>query len=149
MYVACFRVESFALLPVQAQCALISTLVCGLAGIDEGFLRMKGQSTPRLYQSGVRYMNPKTNGDSSQNWRDVPQILRAREGTCHELCAWRMSELKLFEGIESSPYVTSKFLPTRTGPALVFHVQVLHDSGYLEDPSAALGMGSDPWNVNL
>lgn len=132
--------ESIEHLPTVAQQALVRTLTTALSGVNEAFLM--NNRVPRLYQSGVRYENPpRLRSGEAQPWRDVPLILQSKRGTCMELAAWRLAELRFFEGHKSAvPFVKSEIM----GNAMMFHVLIL-DDGILEDPSIALGMGADPW----
>ena len=143
MYAAGFQLDSFEYLPEIAQCALMRTLTDALAGVNEAFLMNNG--VPRLYMSGVRYAPPTGNG-VGQNWRDIPRILAQGKGaTCMELAAWRIAELKLKEGVRTTPLVTCKWLNGARGLGLMFHVRIQDARGRVEDPSAELGMGENEW----
>ncbi len=145
MYEAGFRLESFDALGDLAKCAMMHSLVEALAAVDTAYLM--NHQLPRLYQSGVRYEVPKgkdTHDGSYQAWRDVPGILRTMRGTCMELAAWRLAELRLFEGFPRAvPLVTCQTDP-RIG--VMFHTKLQDsDTGVIEDPSVILGMGNDEW----
>ena len=144
MYYVGFQLDSFEHLPDQAACAMMRTLVEALAGVDEAFIM--NRRVPRLYDSGVRYSNPpKVGSKNPQPWRDVPLLLASGHGTCHELSAWRLAELRYFYGEKNVvPCVTSKVM----GDIRMFHVQVCDPvKGWVEDPSEVLGMGSNPWEA--
>jgi len=143
MYGAVFQLDSYEHLLPGDQCALMVALVEALAGVNCAFL--EANRVPRLYVSGVVYAMPETLAKKfprdSQPWRDIPRILATtKTATCHELCAWRVAELRTFEGVHAEPYVTAEW----SGGRLMFHVQVKLPGGQIEDPSANLGMG-DPW----
>lgn len=139
MYAAVFQIQSFSELPEQALCAMVGHMVEALSMVDQAYIM--NRHVPFLYESGVRYSNPPDTSRKPQPWRDVPLLLLSGHGTCHELCAWRLAELRFKEGRSASPYVTCRHMNGGT----MFHVQVLHDGGSIEDPSAALGMGDNPW----
>ncbi len=118
---------------------MMQSLTEALTRVNMAFLM--SNSVPRLYQSGVRYaLPPRT---QVQPWRDVPVLLQKGTGACGELTAWRLAELRVFEGCKQVvPLVTCKAM----GGGLMFHVKVLDNrTGQIEDPSANLGMGDDEW----
>lgn len=139
MYQALFQLESFEYLPEQAQCAMMKGLCEALTWVNSAFLTMN--RVPRLYKSGVRYALP--GRSQMQPWRDVPLLLEKGSGACGELTAWRLAELRLFEGRTTCiPLVTCKAM----NGGLMFHVKVLDQrTGEIEDPSANLGMGESEW----
>lgn len=139
MYQALFKLDSFEYLSEQAQCAMMRTLCEALAQVNTAFLM--NHRTPRLYKSGVRYALP--GRTQAQPWRDVPLLLEGGSGACGELTAWRLAELRLFEGASQCvPLVTCRAM----SGGLMFHVKVQDQrTGQTEDPSAQLGMGESEW----
>ena len=139
MYQALFKLDSFEYLSEQAQCAMMRMLCEALAQVNGAFLT--ANPVPRLYKSGVRYALPAR--AQAQPWRDVPLLLEGGSGACGELTAWRLAELRLFDGCSSCiPLVTCKSMKG----GLMFHVKVYDPrSGQVEDPSAILGMGESEW----
>lgn len=88
---------------------------------------LKHPSTPRLYQSGVRYeYEPK----GEENWLTIPVLYRYRYGDCEDL-ACALSAERRRAGIPCSPYVTRS--------AHVWHIRVKCETA-IEDPSLVLGM---------
>lgn len=96
--------------------------------------RLRGR-VPRLYKSGVRYKRekPVPGRMHIEHFRRIPTILRVGSGDCEDLCAWRVAELRFFDGVKAVPWIIR---PSRD----LFHVQVKLPGGKIEDPSARLGM---------
>lgn len=143
-YEARFQIEGFNEVSPVSQETMMRHMVEALVSVNMAYLL--NHRVPRLYASGVRYEMPKSGqaqGTSYQAWRDIPSILRTGQGTCHELSAWRIAELRFLDGINNAgPWVTSMQLPE----GRMFHTAVLDPStGESEDPSKLLGMGNDEW----
>lgn len=144
MYEAGFRLQSFDELGDLARQAIMRHLVEALTAVNTAYLM--SHNVPRLYASGVRYENPvgvDTASGSYQAWRDIPLLLASRRGTCMELAAWRLAEIRLREGYPDAEPVIS----FQRGPNMnMFHTAVgIPSLGQIEDPSANLGMGQNPW----
>jgi hypothetical protein len=140
-YSARFVCGAFDDVPLIAQIGMMKHMVEALVAINMAYLMTRRVS---LYQSGVTYENPKST-PMGQEWRDIPEILRAKKGTCHELAAWRIAELRLFDGHPNAqPNVTAQVMP---GTGLnMFHTAIIDPTtGDTEDPSKNLGMGNDEW----
>jgi hypothetical protein len=90
---------------------------------------------PDLYSSGVRYANEPI---GQEDWQDVLTTISRGTGDCEDLACWRVAELRVRHGIDAKPYFS--FRPVGPGKTL-YHIQVLHPDGRIEDPSKALGMG--------
>jgi hypothetical protein len=106
----------------------------GLVNCDREWLR-QNPSTPKLYESGVRYKREKT-----EHWRDIPTLILHRSGDCEDLASWRVAELRE-EGHKVQPFLKWR----RYGDFWLYHVMVAHmgEDGKtfrLEDPSRQLGM---------
>ena len=106
----------------------------GLVNVDRLWLRMN-PSTPKLYDSGVRYAREKT-----EYWRDIPTIILNKEGDCEDLGSWRVAELRE-EGKHVQPFLKWR----KYGDFWLYHVMVAHmrpdgTPSHLEDPSKRLGM---------
>lgn len=89
--------------------------------------------TPLLYQSGVRYQSEPL---SSEEWQDIPTILRQGVGDCEDLASWLVAEYRIRKGIRAKIHITHR----RSGGMLRYHVVVRLPDGRIEDPSAKLGM---------
>ena len=138
-YAATFDLASFDTLSPTTGCELMAALTEALAIVDQAYIL--NRRTPLLYQSGVRYELPKLNRNGTQTWRDTPNVLQSGKGSCHELTAWRLAERRLYDGAPVHAKCSAKFVQGR----LVFHLQLIDDYGGVEDPSAILGMGDNPW----
>ncbi len=130
MYAPIWELESFDRLPPEVQGSLVLACVEALASIDEIYLAHY-PNTPALYRSGVRY---RIQG-SPDRYFDVPRVLTERSGTCIDLVAWRLAELRL-QGTQAFPLVH----PQPAGKGMLFHVTLTDGMGVDEDPSALLGM---------
>jgi len=118
----------------------MTALTEALSIVNQAYLL--NRRTPLLYRSGVRYELPSLNANGTQTWRDVLNVMRRKKASCHELTAWLLAERRLFgSGHNVHANCTGKFVNGR----LVFHLNVIDDAGNIEDPSAILGMGSNPW----
>ena len=124
-----------------------------LTQINEWHLREAiriGKPFPRLYDSGVRY---EEEPPGQEDWLDIPTLYRLRKGDCEDLGCALAAERRVYDGIPASPYIKSKFIPSkqlllagyprrdlpREGIHLVHDRTILPD-GSIEDPSKALGM---------
>lgn len=88
--------------------------------------------TPLFYEAGIRYVPASA---EERSWRDIPGVLKKRQGDCKDLVPWRLAELRE-KGEEAQAHVV-----IYENDAL-YHVQVRRPNGVLEDPSRRLGMGS-------
>ncbi len=123
-----------------AQNALVEALTEALAGVNENFL-LCSPHTPALYDSGVVYAPP-PNVARLQPWRDIPRLLQLGKGTCMDLAAWRVAEMRIRHNAGVAPKVTST---TDQRGRTMYHVVVTDREGRIEDPSAILGMKGSPW----
>lgn len=113
----------------------VCCLMLGLSLVNVEFLRMmrrKGIKVPRLYDGDVVYRRE----ESTEDWKDIPNILRDGYGDCEDLACFRIAEYQ-FRGIKALPYVTWRSDgPSRT----ILHAVLKLPDGRIEDPSRALGM---------
>jgi len=124
-----------------------------LTQINEWHLRealSRGTPLPRLYDSGVRY---EEEPPGQEDWLDIPTLYRLRKGDCEDLGCALAAERRVYDGIPASPYIKSKFIPSKQlllagyprrdlpkeGIHLV-HVMTILPDGTVEDPSKVLGM---------
>jgi hypothetical protein len=112
-----------------------------LARIDYDHLRAY-PTTPRLYQSGVRYYDDShiecwqnTCRVQEDHWQDVQTCLLKGYADCEDLCCWLVAQYWL-DDIAALPF------PVRQASkgAQLWHIQVLLPDGTIEDPSLLLGM---------
>jgi hypothetical protein len=90
-------------------------------------------NTPRLYRADVRYV-PELR---QENWQDIPNILKTKEGDCEDLACWRVAELRVIGRIRAKPFISWRKMPN---DSLRYHALVKWPDGRIEDPSLALGM---------
>jgi hypothetical protein len=92
---------------------------------------------PPLYQSGVRYKRE----EGTEEWQDIPNVLKTGWGDCEDLACWRVAELRR-QRIKASPYARFR----QINGVYHYHAMVQRyradGSKYLEDPSRKLGMTS-------
>lgn len=88
-----------------------------------------GVSVPPLYRAGVRYRNQR----DPRRWGNILEVLRAGYADCKNLSAWRVAELRFYQG------VPARVLCYKTGHNR-WHAIVKYPDGRTEDPSVRLGM---------
>lgn len=108
-------------------------LLKALTLCDVDWLR-EHKEAPLLYKSGVHYEEEAPGRD---DWQDIPTTLAMGYGDCEDLACWRAAELQVRYGIRAWPTFLWRRRP-RGG--LLYHIQVLHPDGRVEDPSRRLGM---------
>lgn len=116
--------------------AVLAALMNALIVADVEYLKARPK-TPRLYKSGVRYkLEPPNTGE---DFAAIPFVLERGWADCAPLVAWRVAELRVRER-ERGAWWRWKRYSTPVGP--LYHIQVVHEGGRIEDPSKRLGMGS-------
>jgi len=135
--------DAFDRMTVGQRCNAIWRLVMALVGLDLFYLAQHPE-TPSLYESGVRYRTQQTLQGQPVNtdlWFNIPTALHYGEGSCEDLAAWRVAELRLRGSTpyerQARPYVHSREQPNQL---TVYHVVVRFPDNQEEDPSALLGM---------
>lgn len=116
----------------------LRVLLEALCSINELYLAAH-PSTPPLYATGVRYQAEPI---GHENWLDIPTALQWGLLDCEDLACWRVSEWRR-RGVHAAPEFSWKFLPSGV---VLYHVFVKLPDGTTEDPSRALGMGSNRRN---
>lgn len=132
MYAFGVLLRGFSRLPHDAQARVVGDGVELLTAANEGLFAT--ERWPRLYESGVRY---KRDEPGREQWRDADEVKAEGFGSCRELAAWRIAELRT-----QGEAARSLVIPW-TGPdgSPEFHVRVLRGDGLtVEDPSTMLGM---------
>jgi hypothetical protein len=139
-----------------------------LIKIDVTILRRYLDQFPPLYSSGVVYGEPNivVCDGVDDNWIDISTLYLRKRGTCKELCAARIAELRVRYGVSgTSPFVTMEEDPDgkdqyhvlvrwpERRPALGYPSTVEREtfkdpegrefSALIECPSSILGMGAD------
>ncbi len=100
---------------------------------DVDYLR-RHPLTPGVYDSGIYYQEEPP---GSEDWADVPTILKLGWGDCEDLACWRAAELFVRHGIAAKPEVTCQISADGTR---LYHITVALPDGRSEDPSRNLGM---------
>ena len=113
---------------------VMRVLLRALAAANVEYLR-DHPSTPALYQAGVRYQAERV---PREDWKGIAQTLEDGFGDCEDLACWRVAELVARERVAAEPV----FRYRQVGRLSVYHILVRYPDGRIEDPSAALGMGS-------
>lgn len=89
---------------------------------------------PTLYTSGVRYERER---GGTEHWLLPSQTYAAGRGDCEDLASWRAAELRVTGEDEGA-----RARVIRSGPR-TWHAVVERSDGRIEDPSRALGMGTE------
>lgn len=97
---------------------------------------VRSRKVPRLYASGVHWQREGNVPGVPEEWRNALAVLRAGEGDCEDLTAWRLAELWLDGEREAKPFLRLR----RQFGRRRWHFLVQHASGQFEDPSRRLGM---------
>ena len=125
------RSEQSLLLLMEAMCAI-------------DLLHLRQRRYPKLYESGVVYRRE----DRTENWLDIPHVIKAGWGDCEDLVFWRVAELR-HQKIKAAPFakwrrVNGVFkyhaLVRRFAPGRDHFGRVVNSKSWLEDPSRRLGM---------
>lgn len=99
---------------------------------------------PPLYSSGVRYENEplwKFENEPVEEFALIPIVLARGWGDCDDLAPWRVAELQNC-GEAAKIRVQWKRQISKSGVKgrKYFHIVVKRSNGFIEDPSAQLGM---------
>jgi hypothetical protein len=125
------RSEQSLLLLMEAMCAI-------------DLLHLRQQHYPKLYESGVVYRRE----DGTENWLDIPSVIKAGWGDCEDLVFWRVAELRK-DGVKAAPFAKWRrvngvykyhALVRRYAPGRDHFGRVINANEWLEDPSRRLGM---------
>ncbi len=93
---------------------------------------------PKLYESNVRFRNEPWAG-KFENIASLVVVLKRGWGDCDDLVAWRIAELRE-QGIKAQARIYWRLHQLQRGPMRLFHVEVRHPDGDIEDPSRLIGM---------
>jgi len=123
--------------PVSGPMGLEAALEA-LVALNRVYLRTHPR-TPALYQAGVRYLRDADAATQdtppAELWLTIPDCRSAGGADCKVLSAWRVAELR------ERGELRARCLLSRKGH--LWHVRVTRSDGTIEDPSRALGMGSE------
>jgi hypothetical protein len=133
LYAPHFQLRAFDTLTDHARLDALAHLLEALTAVNVAWLREHNGAAPWLYESGVRYEEEPPGRDE---WQDIPETIRRREGDCEDLACWRLAELRVRSLEHALPFVKC----TVFGPRTVYHVAVRRSDGRIEDPSRILGM---------
>lgn len=104
-------------------------------------------NAPLLYRSGVRYKNdpykPKYCRIATEDWADIPSILRKGYDDCESLSSWLAAEMRVRKrhsvGLGRVP--AASVVLRHTSAKNLWHAIVMdRATGRVWDPSRALGM---------
>ncbi len=132
LYAPHFQLRAFDTLTEPARIAALEHLLEALTLVNVAWLREQ-PAAPWLYESGVRYEEEPPGRDE---WQDIPETIKRREGDCEDLACWRLAELRVRSLEDARPFVKCSVY----GPRTVYHVAVRRSDGRIEDPSRVLGM---------
>lgn len=110
----------------RAQADVFAAFVESLVEVNRATLRVR-RSIPLLYQSRIAFQE-------DPRWQDVTSMLSTGYGDCKDLVAWRLAELRELNRVEARLHVVF----SKAGDTDVFHMQVLHPTGHLEDPTSII-----------
>jgi hypothetical protein len=132
LYAPHFQLRAFDTLTEPAKLDALAHLLEALTLVNVAWLREHPEA-PWLYESGVRYEEEPPGRDE---WQDIPETIKRREGDCEDLGCWRLAELRVRSRENARPFVKCAVYGERT----VYHVAVRRADGRVEDPSRVLGM---------
>jgi len=115
---------------------VLKILLWALVQLNREYIRMN-PNTPRLYDSGVRFIREK---EGEELWPTIGEVIRMGGGDCEDLACWRVAEL-LESGVAARPAWRHRQVRMPSGGlATLYHILVWTPKGF-EDPSRTLGMG--------
>lgn len=134
MFPISFRFDGWSIDDPQQMSRTIDELVMALA--DHNRDVMMRVPLPPLYAAGVRYK-----AQREDVFMDAPAVFHDGHSDCKNLVAWRIAELAL-QGMPAGATTFWQYRESAKGFPYWFHVVVVRGDGFIEDPSAALGMNS-------
>lgn len=141
-----FDLEGWDSTNMEAVRGILGPMLDAMVAINVAYLQTHPQ-TPRLYQAGVVYRRERS---GIEDWRNIPRILKEKEGDCEDLACYRIAELRVYDGEPDATYAVT--MRRRPNGHYLFHIKVKRGArmgfGY-EDPSLKLGMGKELWRLVL
>jgi hypothetical protein len=121
---------------VRAQVAYI---LLGVVGTNRWLANKHGSRIPPLYQSGVTYQIEPW-AEDYQSASHCLEVMARGWGECKSLAAWRLAELRNAassedEALRYGLHIYPRDLKIGSRKVRLFHVQVRHPNGDIEDPS--------------
>lgn len=132
MFAPLFQLRSFDAIDSDARQRVLELLLEALIESNMAYLRTC-PSIPRLYESGVVYVEEPEDRD---HWQDIPETLGVGEGDCEDLACWRIAELRVRDDEAAQPFISKAVVGDKT----IYHIAVRRVDGPIEDPSRMLGM---------
>lgn len=102
--------------------SVFAALIESLVDINRAYLRR--HPTIPLYKAGILYDEKPTDA-----WKDIPALFAKKRGSCYDLAAWRIAELR-----EAGFDARIHLVLYKTAERDLFHVQVAVN-GKIEDPT--------------
>lgn len=112
----------------------IEALAEGLVQLNQFYMEHgidNGVELPPLYESGIVYRREPKGREWWEAAVDILGLVAARTGDCEDLAAYRVAELRTFDGEDAR----LKVIRTSRG---TFHAVVEREDGSIEDPSRIL-----------
>lgn len=109
----------------------IEALAEGLVQLNEFYMEHaldNGIELPALYESGIVYRREPKGREWWEAASDILGLVDERSGDCEDLAAYRVAELRVFEGEDA----VLRVIRTDRG---TFHAVVERGNGEIEDPS--------------
>jgi hypothetical protein len=130
--------------------AVLETQFEAMTRLNMAWLKLH-PGAPLLYKSGVRYKNdpykPKNSRITTENWSDIPSIIRKGADDCESLSSWLAAEMRVRKihsvGVGKRPGAVVALRHTKAKN--LWHA-IVYDrvTGRIWDPSRALGMSRHP-----
>lgn len=126
--------------------AVLETQFEAMTRVNMEWLRLHPRA-PLLYQSSVRYKNdpykPKYCRIATENWSDIPTIIRRGHDDCESLSCWLAAEMRVrkISSVGTHRVPSASVVLKHTSAKNLWHAVVVDRStGRLFDPSLRLGM---------
>lgn len=109
----------------EARVSVIQSFIYALAKANDVWLS-ENPDAPRLYDSNIRYVEV----EKTDDWCDIPEVLRRGYADCDDLAAWRLAELWREGESDAEPRADV----IKEGNQILYHAFVARRTG-LEDPA--------------
>lgn len=119
---------------VPAIPSVLETLAEALVSVDVWMMEHaadNGVELPPLYESGIVYRREPPGREWWETASDLLSFVTNRSGDCEDVAAYRVAELRVFDG----EHAILRVVPTRRG---TLHAVVEREDGTIEDPSRIL-----------
>lgn len=122
-------------LVIEASPGEIAVAVDSLARIS--LYQMGVHRLPPLYGGTIRY---KRERPGNEDWQTASLTARLGTGDCEDLAAYRIAELWHWARMMRPGGDAGARCVVKVVRSTLYHIQVRHSDGQIEDPSAVLGM---------